>query len=298
MGEVCSQDRILELLASLNVWKRGDSRAPHKPLLMLLALGRLSAGAGRLVAFEEWATPLAKLLEEFGPPRKAIHTEYPFWRLQSDQLWEVPENGMLTRGRGNVDPLKSEFIRFQVKGGFPQPVYEAFRRNPLLVREAAKKVLNAHFPASVHSEILDAVGLNMELPTDRVRHPSFRSEVLEAYGHACAFCGYSVRLGNADLGLDGAHIMWYQAGGPDISSNGLAVCSLHHRALDRGAISIGDDMTALVSASVHGGVGIVEFFTSLVGKRLRYPNLVEASARPEYLAWHRKEVFRPPARNL
>jgi hypothetical protein len=54
-----------------------------------------------------------------------------------------------------------------------------------------------------HSEILDAVGLDMESPSNRVRHPSFRSEVLEAYGHACAFCGYSVRLGNADLGLDG-----------------------------------------------------------------------------------------------
>lgn len=110
-----------------------------------------------------------------------------FWRLQADQLWEVPENGKLTKGRGNADPLKSEFIKFQVKGGFPEPVYEAFRRNPLLVREAAKAILNSHFPVSVHSEILDAVGLDMELPADRVRHPSFRSEVLEAYGHACAF---------------------------------------------------------------------------------------------------------------
>lgn len=58
MGEVCSQDKVLELLASLNVWKRGDSRAPHKPLLMLLALGRMSAGVGRLATFEDWATPL------------------------------------------------------------------------------------------------------------------------------------------------------------------------------------------------------------------------------------------------
>ena len=298
MSEVCSQDKVLERLASLNVWKRGDARAPHKPLLMLLALGRLGAGAGRLATFEDWAAPLAKLLDEFGPPRKVVHTEYPFWRLQADQLWEVPESGKLARGRGNTDPLKSELIKFQVKGGFPEPVYEAFRRNPLLVREAAKKILDAHFPASVHSEILDAVGLDMELPSDRVRHPSFRSEVLEAYGHACAFCGYSVRLGNADLGLDGAHIMWYQAGGPDIPSNGLAVCSLHHRALDRGAISISDDLTALVSASVHGSVGIAEFYTSLVGRRLRDPNLVEANARREYLAWHRKEVFKAPARNL
>jgi putative restriction endonuclease len=298
MGEVCSQDRVLGLLASLNVWRRGDDRAPHKPLLTLLALGRLSNGAERLATFEDLEISLRKLLEEFGPPRKSVHPEYPFWRLQADQLWEVPENGKLTRRRGNTDPLKSELIKFHVKGGFPEPVYEAFRRNPLLVREAANEILNAHFPASLHSEILDAVGLDMELPSDRVRHPSFRSEVLEAYGHACAFCGYSVRLGNADLGLDAAHIMWHQAGGPDIPSNGLACCSLHHRALDRGAISINANLAVLVSASVHGGTGLEECFTSLMGRKLRGPSLIEANARQEFLAWHRKEVFKAPPRNL
>jgi len=32
---------------------------------------------------------LERLLFEFGPPRKAYHPEYPFWRLQNDGVWEV-----------------------------------------------------------------------------------------------------------------------------------------------------------------------------------------------------------------
>jgi putative restriction endonuclease len=33
---------ILDRVDKLRVWQRGGQRAPHKPLLLLLALGRLS----------------------------------------------------------------------------------------------------------------------------------------------------------------------------------------------------------------------------------------------------------------
>jgi putative restriction endonuclease len=291
---IAEQDEVLRQIAALNVWKRGEERAPHKPLLILLALGRLGK---RLAPFDEWEAPLRRLLEEFGPPRKSVHPEYPFWRLQTDSLWEVDERVQLTRRQGNSDPLKSELIKFSIKGGFPAPIYEAFRRNPLLVRQVAQALLTAHFPASIHEDILSAVGLDLESETKRSRIADFRHEVLETYGHACAFCGYSVRIGNADLGLDAAHIMWHQAKGPDIPANGLACCSLHHRALDRGAISLSDDLTILVSTSIHGGAKLDEHFLSLTGRPLRTPSQSLHLPKPQYLSWHRKEVFRPPPRD-
>ncbi len=56
------------------MWRRGDERAPHRPLLVLYALGRLQAGAGRLIPFDELERPLEGLLEELGPPRaRATH---------------------------------------------------------------------------------------------------------------------------------------------------------------------------------------------------------------------------------
>lgn len=297
MSLIVSPEEVLGKINGLNVWRRGDERAPHKPLLVLLALARVSVGARRLAPYADWERPLRALLEEFGPARQSIHPEYPFWRLKNDGIWEVEERVGLTRRRGNSDPLKSELISFSIRGGFTEPVYEAFRRDPLLCRQAALALLSGHFPASLHEEILAAGGLELETGLKRARFSRFRCEVLETYGHACAFCGYSVRIGNADLALDAAHIMWHQAKGPAIAANGLACCSLHHRALDRGAIGISEDRRILVSSSVHGGPMLDEYFLSLAGKPLRTPNRIEDAPREEFLQWHRREVFRRPPRS-
>lgn len=42
--------------------------APHKPPLILLALGRVVRGEDRLAAFPDVEEKLARLLEEFGRP--------------------------------------------------------------------------------------------------------------------------------------------------------------------------------------------------------------------------------------
>jgi predicted restriction endonuclease len=34
-----TEDEVRKRIAQINVWKRGDARAPHKPLLILMALG-------------------------------------------------------------------------------------------------------------------------------------------------------------------------------------------------------------------------------------------------------------------
>lgn len=292
---IAEQEDVLRQIAALNVWKRGEERAPHKPLLILLALGRLNK---RMALFEDLERPLRELLEEFGPPRKSVHPEYPFFWLKTDGLWETDETAGLTKRKSGANPLKSELIRHAIKGGFPAPIYEAFRRNPLLVRQVAHALLAAHFPPSIHEDILSAVGLDLESETKRGRIADFRHEVLEIYGHACAFCGYSVRIGNADLGLDAAHIMWHQAKGPDIPANGLACCSLHHRALDRGAISLSDELTILVSTSIHGGAKLDEHFLSLTGRPLRTPSQSLHLPKPQFLSWHRQQVFRPPPRDF
>ena len=80
---------MLERFEQLNVWTRGSERAPHKPLLVLHALARLSHGQ-ESVPFTPVDEVVGALLREFGPPRKSYHPEYPFWRLQSDGMREIP----------------------------------------------------------------------------------------------------------------------------------------------------------------------------------------------------------------
>ncbi|MEX1080452.1 MAG: HNH endonuclease, partial [Halofilum sp. (in: g-proteobacteria)] len=62
-----------------------------------------------------------------------------------------------------------------------------------------------------------------------------------AYEWRCCLCGYDIRLDTTVIGLEAAHIMWFQAGGPDVESNGLALCVLHHKIFDLGAFTIAPD---------------------------------------------------------
>ena len=46
-----TRDEILAAFDRIRVWQQGDRRAVHKPLLVLLALGRLLRGEAPLVEF-------------------------------------------------------------------------------------------------------------------------------------------------------------------------------------------------------------------------------------------------------
>src|SRR5262249_61325836 len=95
----------------------------------------------------------------------------------------------------------------------------------------AARLLETHFPESIHADILSAVGLilGVDKAAAKKRDPQFRQRVLTAYEYRCAVCGFDVRLGSVSIALDAAHIRWFQAGGPDGESNGLALCELHHK---------------------------------------------------------------------
>jgi putative restriction endonuclease len=61
---------LIDQFSGLTIWKAGGERAPHKPLLVLLALARLQQEDRRLLPFTEIEPELKKLLEDFGPARK------------------------------------------------------------------------------------------------------------------------------------------------------------------------------------------------------------------------------------
>ena len=71
-----SRDDILKAFDRINVWSRGSERAPHKPLLVLFALGQLSRGGPKLIAFRDLAPKLTELLKEFGPTRQSYLAEF------------------------------------------------------------------------------------------------------------------------------------------------------------------------------------------------------------------------------
>jgi putative restriction endonuclease len=128
------------------------------------------------------------------------------------------------------------------------------------------------------------------------RDPQFRLRVLTAYEHRCAICGFDVRLGTIQLGLDAAHIMWHQAGGPAVVQNGLALCTLHHKLFDRGAFTVSPSYTVLLSERLHGTSGFETLLLQYHGHPFRQPQSPDYWPALKFLHWHRTQVFQGPPR--
>ena len=297
-------DALRARIDGVATWKRGDRRAPHKPLLLLTALARFADGTERL-HFTEVEAPLRALLRDFGPVGSDKNPHPPFWRLQSGGVWTVePTDGVVLTSSG--DPTLTSLRAVDPAGRFPDDVAALLRAQPALIGEIAASLLDAHFPATLHDDILAAVGLDLDAGRSerrrRRRDPGFRDAVLRAYGYRCAVCGFETRVGHQLVGIDAAHVRWHQAGGAGVNdvSNGVALCVLHHRLLDRGAFTLtptsSHERVVEVSEDAHGGPGFKTWLLDFHGRAIAAPVRTADRVAEPSAAWHRREVFRGPAR--
>ena len=310
------RDEFLQKLGQVKFWRARGHRAPHKPLLVLLALGRVARREERLAHYEQdIERPLSDLLERFGPPRKRIHPQYPFSRLPNDGLWEIPGVESLPATKQG-DLHRSGLIAHGVKGGFPEPIHDLLLSDSELVQQAAQALLYEHFPYSLHDDIRtvagfpdeflvrDPAGLPYGLIAPRaptpMRDPNFRRAILQAYEFRCAVCGFDLSLEGDPFGLEAAHIKWHAVGGPSKVPNGLALCSIHHKALDRGALGlapVAGEFRVLVSSKVCGESEAAQWFWECHSGPLRLPRSSELKPKAEFVKWHAREVFRSPPRD-
>lgn len=66
-------------ISNLTIWRKGDQRAPHKPLLLLLVLSEYRKGHPRLFNYgNEIHQQLLELLISFGPYRREYYPNMPF----------------------------------------------------------------------------------------------------------------------------------------------------------------------------------------------------------------------------
>jgi putative restriction endonuclease len=130
-------------------------------MLILYALNRVKQGKDRLIPFSEVDREVKPLLERFGPPRSVYHTEYPFWRLQNDDIWEVVSDVPLRSRARNSDPPRSELLANGAKGGFKAELFAVLRDDLGLANEFFDALLKANFPHESHPAILAVIGGNL-----------------------------------------------------------------------------------------------------------------------------------------
>nr|WP_253815803.1 hypothetical protein [Vibrio crassostreae] len=147
---------LSEKIQLISRWRRGDQRAPHKPLMLLHALSEYKQGHQRLFRFEDEVGQQVKdLLVQYGPSRKAYHPEYPFWRLanEKDPFWELENGEECIPRKSNTDPKKSELIKYNVMAGFDASSYQSLISNPELIEKIASKLIQDNFPDTLQEEL-------------------------------------------------------------------------------------------------------------------------------------------------
>ncbi len=304
---------IREKFQKLNIWQNGDERAPHKPLLVLYAIGKLLRGEDRLLSYADIEEDLRNLLKDFGPWRQNYRPQDPFWRLRNDEdtVWEIPDEDrireiMRSDGRPTGDAVIQDLRQYGV-GGFIEPIAQKFQRNHRLAFEVTHDLLDSHFPVTYHEDILQTVGISyptqiriypIQMRTSRPRDPKFRENILNAYDYKCAVCGFDVRLRHQLVGLEAAHIKWHRALGPDIESNGIALCSLHHKLFDRGVFRLSLELDILVSDRAYGGNGFQDWLMKFHSEKINFPQRRSYYPDEEFIKWHAKWVFKGNHREL
>jgi putative restriction endonuclease len=295
-----SDDEVLELLATFRQYQHNGKRVPHKPLLVLLALGRLDDTGTSALPWSEAETRLADLIAEFGPPSRTGRPQsaaYPFTRLRADGIWEidhdVPDD--------NLGPLREQHVIGQLSPELEQSLCA----RPLLLRAAARRLVESQFPLTVAVDVLTAVGLDpnlvfgsgsgvLSLEQRRRRSSSWPQRILAAWDRQCAFCGYDGQLAGTVVGIEAAHVRWFNLGGPDSDDNGMALCSLHHKLFDRGAVGLDHDYRIHVSDLFSARTEAAKRHYELHDKPLN-PRRGTKLPAAEYVTWHTTQVFKGEA---
>lgn len=307
---------VLDVFDNIRRAQHAGVYAPHKPLLILLALARVQRGEPRLVEFTTIDVQLKELLVEFGPSSAAKSRHYPFWHLATDghgALWDLSGPREVLRRSAGATPSLGELRAHHIKGGFPLGIDEALRHIPGLLQAVASRMLETYFPNTLHVDIAATLGLDLEGASElrdgapaaldyaaaarRKRDPGFRDRVLRAYEYRCCVCGFDLRIGHVPAGLEAAHIQWHHVGGPDIEPNGLSLCALHHKLFDLGVFTVEPaEHRVVFSQHAISGSRSMEGELQFHGRAIYSPQQRGFLPALEYLAWNSKNVFKTPGR--
>jgi len=140
--------------------------------------------------------------------------------------------------------------------------------------------------AGVHKEESPRYGEPVFV-TPRLGQGTFRIEVLDAYGRACA-----VTTEHTLPVLEAAHIKPYAHGGEHTVSNGLLMRSDIHALFDRGYVTVTPEHRFEVSRRLKQDFDNGKSYYPLDGKRIQLPDRKMDHPDPALLEWHNQRVFR------
>jgi len=285
-------DNFLEVVRNIKVNRVGQLVSLHKPLLLLLTIGKVYNGHKNLFLFDEIENELASLISKYGLKNTSrINPQYPFIYLASNSsIWICSKNK-----NELIHPDAASYKELSGSLGLFTVDFYNYLLKPENLISTIQLLLNQYWPEAYHAELLNDIGIFDFNPGEvqkqkQDRSRKFVEHVLDAYERKCAICHQSIRLGDALVGIDACHVKPIQHFGDDNVNNGIALCKIHHWALDRGAISISQAMSLLISKKLNGNK-LHEYFTSFENNDLFIPRDASFGLNKSNLEYHTKYIF-------
>ncbi|SED56771.1 5-methylcytosine-specific restriction enzyme A [Streptomyces sp. 2231.1] len=126
--------------------RRATGQAPHRPILLLWAIGQVVAGAPRLQQWSAVRDAVAPLMVKYGQSEDgADATRYPFWALVRDELWTVEQaEELIMTSRGRRPTLESLNV-VDPAAGLREDDYILLRSQPGVAASAAAGLIVRYF---------------------------------------------------------------------------------------------------------------------------------------------------------
>lgn len=167
----------------------------------------------------------------------------PSMQIREQYLREAYEGGFSPCNKGNGEialAFRPDFIIEYVR--FLEQLHDV-GKSPVDFKVLSSIAID---PNAVNDIDLEKVSNQRRTAVASVRRAlrdnSFKDRVLTAYSHQCAVCSLQMDL------VEAAHIVPVAVpDSTDETSNGLALCVLHHKAFDRSIIAIDDQYHVLMS---------------------------------------------------
>jgi putative restriction endonuclease len=288
------QEKVLEQFSRIHANRDQGFIKPHKYLVLLLSLRELRENKTSALAWNESSSQIERLIEQFNNKRN-VNAKNPFFRLSSDGIWEVTP-------KFDAGAKTSDLQRENPVGKLSSEIEIQLLKNPELFARVIRLILDTAFTDSIYEDVLVAVGFDpheilyanpftvLDIAKKR-RDPNWPRKILQAWENRCAFCGYDGKIDSTPVGIDAAHIRWFNQEGPDALDNGLALCTLHHRLLDRGVLGFKDPETLTVSSSFAAVSESGKRVYDLHDSKLE-PRFGTELPATQHVEWHTENIFR------
>ena len=305
-------ERMKKELVKMRRGVSGGRPAPHKLILVLCVLDMLDAGlcADNRIKYDQ------ELVERFdsyfgilAPEEAWNQCAPPFFHLRSSYFWchqviegrEEQYARLRSSGGGSrrvIENISHAFLDEQTFLALSEADARKELRRFVLDRffgpdRRARLCANAEQQQQIdgYEREVSRAGV-AETESDYVRSVAFRRMVTRAYDYRCSACGLRIVVPDIPSPVDAAHLIPWNMSHDDRVSNGLALCKLHHWALDALLIAPTLDHKWRVSRVLDRRRDSERQLTRLDGEEILLPSKSQAYPSREAIQWRLNRILK------